>query len=98
MNFLRPRLRRDRFDTADPKRFCSPRQLPALRECNRGTDAGVGTGAKPDRQAIDVLAFQFRGAQGGFDQTQGAALARGGFLSAPANLAVYHECDASLTG
>ena len=98
MDFLDSRLCRERFDAADSENFSSERKLPALGEGNGGTDAVVGTGAKSDCQTIDVFPVQPRGVQSGFDQTQCAILACAGFLSAPANLTIRHDRDASSSG
>ena len=66
----RPSLGGQTFYAADAEQPYRARDLPALRQRNRGANAGVRAGTESDRNTLDVFALQLAIPECAFDQAE----------------------------
>ena len=89
------RLRGQAFDAPDAKHPHGARELPPLRERNRGADSGVGSGAKPDSKALDGFPFPARFAQRRVDEGEGPRGTAAAFRGASSHAAGFDDGHAA---
>src|SRR5207245_2665269 len=97
-HFFRVRLAGQTFDAADAGDLGAAGQLPALGQRDGGANAGVGTGAKSNGQAIDFLAFPAGGAQHFVHQSERVTFARSSLVRLRAQLTIGDHRDAPSVG
>src|SRR5207247_11278055 len=78
MQTRRLRLLRQTLDGAHAKKSHAPREFPALRDCDGGTDASVGTGTEANCDAIDRFTLDPRCLERTVNQRQCTRLTGGG--------------------